>query len=313
MSRDGTRALGASCAGLLGLAGAFFAGWSVDQEPHTSAQPEVERPALRRRDVTAPPWAPTGSWLIPFVGSLYRTRFAASEFPMGGVEAVLVTPRKEECLGDCPAGLRMVDGYAGARALAKILPTIEADLDRLFESPGMPAAVRASLRHAQLELAVEAMREGLDGGRPPTRALFIGASHPKVAPSARSVGFAMTDLPDPHFDRVEAGEERREGYRLFVSRLETLSTAGRPEILVGVISVGHSVGRPSRPIPRDAGELSLAFGPLWGHFGALCDEMMGLYLGKDGRIHVFGADLKLRAVPQSPELHAAVVALLRRA
>ena len=313
MGGVGMRRFAVAGAGLLALAGAFVAGQFAARDRAPSAPPEVERPPFARRDASAPPWAPTGGWVLPVVGSLFRGRFATAESPLDGVEAVLVTPRKEECLDDCPLGLRVIGGEPGAKTMAKILPSLGPDLSRLIESRGMPEAVGGSLRRAEAVLAQDAADGRLDGGRPPTRALFIGMPRPDIAQAAWSVGLVMTDLPDPHFDVGEGSDAPREGWRLFVSRVETLGQNGRPEILLGAVAVGRSVGRPSRPIPSDATELSLAFGSLWGHFGTICDETVGLYLAKDGRIYGFGTDLRLRPMLDSPALRAALVALLRRA
>jgi hypothetical protein len=127
------------------------------------------------------------------------------------------------------------------------------------------------------------------------------------------VGLVITDLPDPHFDPPRPGDVRAEGRCLFVTRVESSDARGKPRVIAGAVAVGRSVGRPSRPIPPDAATLGSAFGSLWGHFGALPDDVAGLYLAEDGRLLGFGSDLRLTATPESPVLRGALLALLRRA
>jgi hypothetical protein len=311
MGRIGIRGVLTAGAGLLALAGAFVAGLYAAPGPSTATR-AVERGPFARRDADAPPWSTTTNWVLPIVGSLFRGRFSAVESPLDGLEAVVVTPRKDECLDDCPLTLRVIGGEAGAKTLAKIMPSLDPDLLRLVDARGMPPPVGEWLRSAEADLAQDAAEARATGDRPPTRALFIGMPRPDVAPAAWSVGLVMSDLPDPHFD-AKTEDTRRPGWRLFVSRVETAGASGRTEIVVGAIAVGRSTGKSSRPIPAGATELSVAFGSLWGHFGTLCDDIRGLYLDHDGRIHGFGSDLRLRPLPESPELRGALVAMLRRA
>lgn len=317
MFRARTRRIAAVAASALALAGAFAAGRFVARDDEAGASssdsPVVERPPFERGDPNAPPWSPTGGWVLPVVGSLFRQRFATADSPLDGMEAVLVTPRKEECLDDCPLTLRVVGGEAGSKTLAKVLPSLDPDLRRLFSARGMPTALSDQFRVAEAELAEDAARGRVDGARPPTRGLFIGMPRPDVGPTAWSVGLVVTDLPDPHFDPPRAGDFREEGRCLFVARVETNDARGKPRVLMGAVAVGRSVGRPSRVIPAGAGAVGAAFGSLWGHFGTIADDISGLYMDANGRIWGFGSDLRLRPVAESPVLRGALLAVLRRA
>lgn len=313
MSFPATRRIVISSAIGLALAGAFVAGRFASREPAPREEPAVERPPFERSHAGAPPWAPMGGWVLPEVGSLFRGRFETADSPLDGVEAVLVTPKPEECLDDCPLGLRVIGGEVGARTLAKILPSLDPDLRRLVDARGMPAAVGERLKRAEAELAQDAAQGRAEGGRPPTRALFIGMPRPDVASDAWSIGLVVTDVPDPHFDPPRAGDSPRESRSLFVTRVEALDARGKPRVLSGAVAVGRSEGRLSRPIPAHAAALATTFGSLWGHFGSIPDEIVGVYLDPDGRLFGFGADLALRPLPESPVLRGALLALLRRA
>jgi hypothetical protein len=227
MTGTWTRRIVFSSALLLALAGAFVAGRLTSREPAARGEPAVERPPFTRKRTDVPAWAPTAGWVLPEVGSLFRDRFATADSPLDGVEAVLFTPRTEECQDDCPLSLRMVGGDAGANALMKIPITLSPDVRRLVEARGMPAAVGERLKRTQAELEQDAAVGRAEGGRPPTRALFIGMPRPDVAQGAWSVGMVLSDLTDPHFDPARPGDSPREGRCLFVTRVESLDARGK--------------------------------------------------------------------------------------
>jgi hypothetical protein len=265
-------------------------------------------------DASAPVWAPQGRWELPTVGSIFRNRLATADSPLEGVEAVLLSPRDEECIDECPLALHVIGAPKGTAALMRIVASLKPNLRSLVRAPGLDAdeAVWIERGSSRLEAHRDPSRVDPRGGNP-LRALFISMPRPDYGPRVYSVGLALGDLPDPHFDRASGDAGDREGWMLLVSRVVDGSGEGRPKVW-GAVAFVHAAGRASwRSIPEGAKELGLVFGSLWGHFGALPREIRGVYLDPGGRVHHFGPDLVLRGGDDDEPLRTALSALLRRA
>ena len=269
--------------------------------------------AFRPGDDLAPPWAPTGKWKIPMVGSIFRSGLSTAQSPLEGVETVLVSPLADECLDNCPLGLRVVGGNAGKTTVAKILPSLVPNLDAVEDAGGLPPGLVQWIREAEAVLGSRADTPGADDRHAPLRALFISMPRPDLGKDIWSVGLAVHDMTDVHFDRGTAAPQG--GHRLLISRVSRRAEGGgRSQVLSGALEIGQSAeGHGLRAIPASATELGRAFGSLWGHFGGLPEQVAGLYLSEDGRIFAYGPDLDLRLLPGNPELRRALEALLRRA
>ncbi len=304
---------------LLAVGGAFFVGREMAaHEVHPVAAARSPAPPARTyevRDPNAPLWAPQSRWVIPEVGSIFRNRFSVARSPLDGVEAVLLSPLETECLTGCPLALRQVDRETSTATLGGMFQSLGPDLAALFKAEGLPPAIATHLRAAAAALAADALTPSPPVDRPPLRALFVGMPRPDYGPGAWSVGVSLTNLPDPHFDRTRGAGVAREGWRILLSRVEAYEAEGpRPKMLAGALLVGRSISTGwERPVPETAPQLGAAFGSLWGHFGGLPKDVVGLFVDKDCRVFTFGSDLALGPLADSPSLARALKALLRRA
>jgi hypothetical protein len=127
----------------------------------------------------------------------------------------------------------------------------------------------------------------------------------------RSVGLAVYDTFDAHFDRSRRPAPGA-GRRLLVSRLEEAvdgGAASRP--LAGGIEVSRGPVR-GTSFQGASPDLSAAYGSLWGHFGGPPSDVAGLFLARDGTVHAYGNDLRLRPLLSDGRLRRALRAVLER-
>lgn len=303
-------ALGAVGAALLG----YVAGRVTRAEDACArcGSASAAEPHFEPLDPTAPPWAVTGRLELPSVGSIFRNRLTSAVSPLEGFEAVVVSPRATECTESCPLSLRVIGGEQGTLYLEKIVTSLGPNLRALTRARGLSPESARWIETGAASLAARkdpARMDPPDGN--PLRALFIAMPRPDVGSRAHSVGLALGDLPDPHFDAVDGEAGEHPGWLLFASRLEQ-RTGPEDERLWGAVAFVHVASRASwRPIPDSSPELGLAFGALWGHFAALPREIQGVYLDPSGGLHLFGSDLVLHDVTDE-DLRLALSALLRR-
>jgi len=283
-----------------------------DAESEDAAPSPIVR--LQSGGSGAPSWAPTARGTLPSVGSMFRNRYATAESPLDGIEAVLLSPRATERLDDCPLALRVVRGEAGARGGVAIAESLGPNLLALADAPGIPPRLADWIRDGAVMFRGHASRSAEEEARQPLRVLFIGMPRPDVAPATWSVGLAVYDVNDVHFDATEPLAEARAAGRILVSRVETQAADGGTRLVAGALEIAPvRVPRLRRALPPIRSDLGAVFGSLWGHFRDLPEELGGLYLAPDGTVQAFDRDLRLHPLPQSPALKKALRLVLQRA
>lgn len=245
-------------------------------------------------------------------GSIFRNHFDTRRAPGDPLESVLLTPYAEECVEDCPLDLRIMSGPLGAAGRWQVLHALGPELEAVLSTPGLPPDLPLAGARALARLRAAPADDA--GPGPPMRVLFIRQARPDLGVGAGTLGVAVYDHGDPHFDAARGPMASRGGACLRIVRLERRGEveAGTGALVGAVEFETVADARGPRIPPERVGALPELFGTLYGHFRGARGGCRGLYLAEDGAVYAYGDDHLPRQPMREERLLRAVRLLLRR-